>query len=80
MEVAYILIECVHGKLKLVSNTLKKYDEVDELHEVYGNYDIVTKVVCDDRSQLKSFIQNKLQITEGIRRTQTLIANDLLSD
>ena len=79
MEVAYILIECGHGKLKIASNALKKYEEIDELHEVFGRFDIIAKVVCDDKSELKSFIQNKLQITEGIRATETLVVNDLSS-
>lgn len=80
MEVAYILIECGHGKLKIVSNSLKKYEEIDELHEVFGRFDIIAKIVCTDKTEMKSFVQNKLQITEGIRNTETLIVNDLESD
>ncbi len=80
MEVAYILVLCRHGKLKIVSNALKKYEEIEDLHEVYGSYDIVAKIVCEDRAELKSFIQNKLQITEGIKHTETLLANDLESE
>lgn len=79
MEVAYILIQCRHGKLKIASNALKRFEEIEELHEVYGNYDIIAKVVCTDRLELKSFIQNRLQITEGIKHTETLLANDLES-
>jgi len=79
MEVAYILIEARHGKLKIVSAALKKHEEIEELHEIYGRYDIIVKVVCEDGVELKSFIQNKLQITEGIKATETLIVNDLAS-
>lgn len=80
MEVAYILIECGHGKLKIASNTLKKYDEITELHEVFGRFDIIAKVVCEDKAEMKAFVQNKLQIAEGIRDTETLIVNDLESN
>lgn len=79
MEVAYILVECGHGKLKIASAALKKFDEVTELHEVFGRFDIIAKVVCEDKTDLKAFIQNKLQIAEGIRATETLIVNDLES-
>ncbi|MBD3209103.1 Lrp/AsnC ligand binding domain-containing protein [Candidatus Woesearchaeota archaeon] len=79
MEVAYILIECRHGKLKITSAALNKYEEIEELHEIYGRYDLIAKMVCTDRAELKGFIQNKLQITEGIKTTETLIVNDLES-
>lgn len=77
MEVAYILIQCRHGKLKIASSALKKHEEVEELHEVFGRFDLVAKIVCQDRAELKSFIQNKLQIAEGIRHAETLVVNDL---
>ncbi len=80
MDVAYVLIKCSHGKLKIVSASLKKFDEVDEVHEVYGRFDIVAKVICSDRAELKSFMQNKLQILEGVSSTETLIVNDLYLD
>jgi DNA-binding Lrp family transcriptional regulator len=80
MEVAYLLLNCRQGKYKLVANALKKYDEIDDLHEVYGRFDIIAKVVCNDRHELKAFIQNKLQITEGIRDAETLLVSDLQSD
>lgn len=80
MELAYILIECNHGKIKIVSTALNRFEEVDEIHEVFGRFDIVIKVLCEDKTELKSFIQNKLQITEGIRATETLMVNDLLSE
>jgi DNA-binding Lrp family transcriptional regulator len=77
MEIVYILINTRQGKLKIASNALKKYEEVDELHEVYGRFDIIVKIIAKDKAELKSFIQNKLQITEGIKSSETLIVNDL---
>lgn len=77
MEIAYILLTCRQGKFKIVSNALKKYEEIEELHEVYGRFDIIAKVTCHNQEELQSFIQNKLQITEGVRTTETLLANDV---
>jgi len=77
MEVVYILVKTRQGKLKIASSALKKYEEVDEIHEVYGRFDILVKVIAKDRAELKAFIQNKLQITEGIKDTETLLVNDL---
>lgn len=80
MEVAYLLIKCSQGKLKIASSRLRKYEEVDEIHEVFGRYDIIAKIICENRSELQSFIQNKLQITEGVATSETLIVSDLDQD
>lgn len=63
-----------HGKLKIVSKGLRKFDEVKEVHEVYGSYDIIAKIVVEDEMALKSFMQNKLLILEGVKDTQSMIA------
>ncbi|MBU0472005.1 MAG: Lrp/AsnC ligand binding domain-containing protein [Nanoarchaeota archaeon] len=76
MEISYILIKTIHGKLKLVSSKLKTYEEVEEMHEIYGRYDIIAKVVVDSRDDLKKFIQNKLLILEGIASTESLVVFD----
>ncbi|MFC2135961.1 Lrp/AsnC family transcriptional regulator [Bacteroidota bacterium] len=75
MEVAYILIKTVFGKLKLVSSKLQSYEEVDEIHEIYGRYDIIIKIVVEDRNELKKFMQNKLLILEGISSSESLVVS-----
>ena len=72
-----MLINTKHGKLRIASAKLKDFDEVKEVHEVYGRFDIVAEVEVKNRAELKSFIQNKVQITEGIRSTEILLVNDL---
>lgn len=77
MILAYMLISTRQGKLKLVSSTLRTLAPVRELHEVYGRFDIIVKVEFGDYERLKEFIQNKIQIVEGITKTETLLVNDL---
>jgi len=72
-----MLITANQGKLRIVSAKLKDFDEVKEVHEVYGRFDIVAEVETKNRAELKAFFQNKLQITEGIRSTEILLVNDL---
>lgn len=76
METLFILIKAVHGKMKLVSSKLADYNEVEELYEIYGRYDIIAKVVVDSREDMNRFIQNKLLIIEGISGTETLVVFD----
>lgn len=77
MFVAYMLISTRQGKLKLVSTSLRKLEQIKELHEVYGRFDIVARVEFEEYHQVKEFIQNKIQIIEGVTKSETLLVNDL---
>ena len=76
MVIVFMLIHVKPNKLKIVSNTLSKLEEVKEIHEIYGRFDIVAKVEVVDNEALQSFFQNKISKIEGIRTTETLIALD----
>lgn len=72
-----MLINTKQGKLRIASSKLKEFDEIREIHEVYGRFDLVAEIETGNRVELKSFIQNKVQITEGIRSTEVLLVNDI---
>ena len=76
MVIAFMLIHVKPNKLKIVSNTLTKLEEVKEIHEIYGRFDIIAKVEVSSNEELQSFFQNKISIVEGIRTTETLITLD----
>jgi DNA-binding Lrp family transcriptional regulator len=72
-KVVYFLINVEHGKLKIVSNDLRKIEEIVEVVEVFGRYDIIAKALVNDDYHLKSFYQNKITLLSGITRTETVI-------
>lgn len=72
-----MLINTRQGKLKIVEAKLREYQEVKEVHEVYGRFDLIAEIETENRAELKSFIQNKIQIIESIRSTETLLVNDI---
>lgn len=77
MEKAYMLINTRQGKLRIASSKLKEFKEVKEIHEIYGRFDIVAEVETGTSTELKAFIQNKVQIIEGIKSTEVLLVNDI---
>ena len=72
-KIVYFLVNVEHGKLKIVSNALQKIEEIVEVVEVFGRYDIIAKALVDDDYHLKSFYQNKITLLSGITRTETVI-------
>ncbi len=76
---AYILIVTRYGQIKKVSNRLLKIPEVENVHELYGQYDIIIKVKLKNISDLETFTEKHLRHAEGIDRTETLIVSDIPS-
>ncbi|MBW2965497.1 Lrp/AsnC ligand binding domain-containing protein [Candidatus Woesearchaeota archaeon] len=76
---AYMLIITKYGKKKTVSNKLLKFKEIEDIHEVYGEYDIVIKLSAPDMRKLEDFIQNNIRTIKDIQGTQTLVVSDIPS-
>ena len=76
MALVYLLIRAEHGKEGLVKTALSKYDEIKEIHEIFGRYDIIAKVQTEDIVKFRKFIKNKLRIIEGIKSTEPLFVSE----
>ncbi len=75
----YILIITKYGKKKAVANKLLKFKQIEDIHELYGQYDIIAKISAPDMRQLEDFIQNNIRTIKDIQGTQTLVVSDIPS-
>ena len=73
---AYILIVTTFGKTKEVSNKLITLDFVENVHELYGQYDIIVKVKVPTLKELEKTIQERIRSISEIQRTETLVVSD----
>ena len=78
-SLVYILIVTKYGKKKDVSNKLLKFPEIEDVHELYGQYDIIIKVSAPDMKRLEDFIQKNIRSIKEIEGTQTLVVSDIPS-
>lgn len=53
---------------------LEKIPEVVEVHYTTGSYSIFAKVICRDTAHLREVLNEKIQVVEGVQRTETLIS------
>ena len=53
---------------------LKGIDEVREIWEVYGSYDIMTKVEAETVEELKETVVSEIRRLDYVRSTLTMIA------
>ena len=70
---AIIGISAPPEKLKNVIKELKKLDEVYELYNVTGTYDLILKIRVKEVISLNDLIVNKFIKIEGISKTYTML-------
>ena len=77
MVTAYVLIN-VKGSSEAsrIAKELLKIDEVENIHLVYGEWDIIITVKTKTLIQLREVTLNKILAVSGIGRTHTLIVAD----
>jgi DNA-binding Lrp family transcriptional regulator len=70
---AYILVNVSTGTEDEVSKALAKFDAVEEVATIYGEYDAIIKVAAKDMNQLDEFITTQLRSLPNIFMTSTMI-------
>jgi DNA-binding Lrp family transcriptional regulator len=77
VQVAYMLITTKYGKEREVSEELMKHKEVEDVHILYGQFDIILKIKAKDMAEVEKFILDKVRGNKDIESTETLIASDV---
>ncbi|KYH40267.1 MAG: AsnC family transcriptional regulator [Candidatus Bathyarchaeota archaeon B26-2] len=70
---AYIFLTVTSGSEREVCGRLSEYEEVIELNEVYGEYDIILGVSAEDLNRLDEFITDKVRSIPEVILTYTMI-------
>lgn len=58
------------------SEKLNEIPEVVELHYTTGIYNLFAKILCRDTAHLREVLNDKIQVIEGVQRTETFISLD----
>jgi DNA-binding Lrp family transcriptional regulator len=70
---AYIMLNAKTGKEDEICKELVKFDEVEEVATVYGEYDAIIRVATEDMNHLDRFILQKLRGISNIALTATML-------
>jgi DNA-binding Lrp family transcriptional regulator len=66
-----IFVESPH--MDDVVQSLAKLENIEELYEVTGEFDIVTLVVADDIEEFRDVLKNKIMKIRGVKSTVSSI-------
>lgn len=73
MRVGFVLIEVAPHHETQVYDALKKVKEIEEVHGLFGEWDLLVKIVADDLDAISEIVVRKIRSLPGVVRTDTLI-------
>ena len=72
MAIGFVLINVAPGAEKTVFDTMIKWDEIQELYPLFGDYDLIAKIQAKDYEGLSDIIVQKIRSMDGVTETKTL--------
>lgn len=75
---AYVLVISDPGYETSIAEALLKFATVENVHILFGEYDLIAKVRGNNELDIKNFIISKLMKISGVKDTRTLLVADEL--
>lgn len=73
MVVAYVLITTATGRESKVLEHLRGLPELTDVHQLFGQYDMVARIETEDYDVLCDIVLAKIRTIPGVTSTRTLI-------
>tara|TARA_B100001013_G_C24591595_1_gene435035 strand:+ start:146 stop:379 length:234 start_codon:yes stop_codon:yes gene_type:complete len=76
VDTAFVLFKTEPSRERDVYLALSELDSIVETHALYGEYDLLACVTCEDAKELTKMLIEELRSIDGVLESQTLIAVD----
>jgi DNA-binding Lrp family transcriptional regulator len=77
MTVGFILIKVHSGSELQAYKKLKEIDEVVEVYQIFGEYDLIIKVTSDSFEGIANIVIHKIRTIDAIIDTKTITGMEL---
>jgi DNA-binding Lrp family transcriptional regulator len=77
MAIGFVLINVAPAHENDVFKKISKIPEITELHPLFGEYDLIAKIVTKDYEALGDIVVNKIRSITGVLDTKTLTGINL---
>ena len=77
MTVGFILIKTHSGGELQAYNKLSKMDEVVEIYQIFGEYDLIAKILADSFEGVATIVVHKIRTMEEVIDTKTITGMEL---
>ncbi len=73
LATGYVLITTATGKESKVLEQMRKLPEIGEVHQLFGQWDMIARIEAADYDRMCDIILSKIRTISGITGTRTLI-------
>ncbi len=78
MAVGYVLVNVTPGMEIEAYNTIKGMQNVDDITVLFGDYDLIIKLVADDLASIAKAVVETIRPVQGVLNTKTLAGADVV--
>ena len=78
MAVGYVLVNVAPGMEIEAYNTIKGMQNVDDITVLFGDYDLIIKLVADDLASIAKTVVETIRPVNGVLNTKTLAGADVV--
>tara|TARA_B100000900_G_scaffold212014_1_gene179732 strand:+ start:123 stop:359 length:237 start_codon:yes stop_codon:yes gene_type:complete len=78
MAVGYVLVNVTPGMEIEAYNTIKRMQNVDDITVLFGDYDLIIKLVADDLASIAKTVVETIRPVDGVLNTKTLAGADVV--
>ena len=72
MATGYVLINVEPGSEFSVYKSIGQFDQVADSTLLFGDYDLIAKVVADNMASIAQFVVEEIRQIKGVQNTKTL--------
>ena len=77
MAVGYVLVNVSPGLEMEVYETMKAFDYVEDITVLFGDYDLIVKLVAGDLASIAKTVVETIRPVKGVINTKTLAGADV---
>ena len=78
MAVGYVLVNVTPGMEIDAYNSIKSMKNVDDITVLFGDYDLIVKLVADDLASIAKTVVETIRPVEGVINTKALAGADVV--
>ena len=78
MAVGYVLVNVTPGMEIAAYNSIKSMENVDDITVLFGDYDLIVKLVADDVASIAKTVVETIRPVQGVLNTKTLAGADVV--
>ena len=78
MAVGYVLVNVTPGMEIEAYHKIKSMNNVDDITVLFGDYDLIVKLVADDLASIAKSVVETIRPVNGVINTKTLAGADVV--